>query len=318
MEVSTLSKELPDSIADFKLYGVFKEATRLLQKHSVLLLSLTGVFYAPYILLNLLILFSLRPSTTSIIQELFAGDFTALANLLADHYSIPAPQFILLVLICRLLSIALTLYLITAIAYSIGSIYSTGEPSFICVLDQLPKLWPKVAITFLWSASILLIFEVASSLIIGFIYNLLKDLGVASAAYFAAYLLSIVVSCILYVSVIWLLATVIPALEETCGRDALVRSSALIVGKKCVALAFIIIFEILGIVAGAVLQAWIISCEFEYLIVKVFVLFVLVLSGGVVVLYANVMVTVLYFSSKAYHSQCSSAFIEGYSLLSLP
>ncbi|KAJ7199309.1 hypothetical protein O6H91_12G055300 [Diphasiastrum complanatum] len=312
---SSSSKELPYDIAELKLYGIFKEATRLVQKHSYLFLALVSTFFIPYILINFLLLLALSPYSIDL-WHFWTGEPSMLANLSAHVNLIPVPQFILFILLCRLLSVALSLFLVTALTFSVAQVYTTGEPSYAAVLEQLPQLWPRVGITFLWSSSILLLFEVASTFLIVFIYNLLKDLGINSAWYFAACLFSIVISCVLYVSILWLLSIVIPVLEDSVGRDALVRSSYLILGKKCVALSFLIIFEVLGVVGVAVLQAWIISYQYEYLLVRIFVLALLVLAASIVALYFHVMLPVLYFSAKAYHEQSlSAAFIEGYSLI---
>lgn len=113
----------------------------------------------------------------------------------------------------------------SAVVYTIASIYTGKDVTFQKLMSVVPKVWKRLIITFVWSFSIF------------FPYNLIFFLGVLRWDNRIDILLTLLVFYtvgLVYLTMIWQLASVVSVLEDVYGRQAMVKSKALIKGKMCV------------------------------------------------------------------------------------
>lgn len=197
----------------------------------------------------------------------------------------------------------LSLISTAAVVYTIASIYTGRELTFKKVMSVVPKVWKRLMVTFL---SIFLAFFVYN--VVSFTVFIVLPFSIPTASKAGAmtvlalagvvYLVGLV-----YLTIIWQLASVVSVLEDSYGFEAMRKSKQLIRGKMGVA---IVIFLKLNV------SSFLIQVAFQRLVVHGWSLsMVNRVSYGIVcflllcklILFGLVIQTVIYFVCKSYHHE---------------
>ncbi|GMI71267.1 hypothetical protein like AT4G19950 [Hibiscus trionum] len=188
-----------------------------------------------------------------------------------------------------------------AVVYTTACIYTDRELTFNNVVSVVPKVWMRLMVTFLCIFMAMFFYHVWAVLFVFAISMAGSDLGLAALVVFAVlYLVGL-----LYLTVIWHLASVVSVLEEGYGFNAMVKGKNLIKGN---ALVGVVIFLILGMGAGGVQFA------FQRLVMQgnesgsgmggrvVYAMLCLFVHSTLSLL-GLVIQTVIYFVCKSYHHE---------------
>ncbi|TXG53081.1 hypothetical protein EZV62_022250 [Acer yangbiense] len=195
----------------------------------------------------------------------------------------------------------LSLLSTAAVVYTIACIYTGKEVSFNKVLSVVPKVWKRLMVTFLCSFAALIVYIVVTIIVI-FIWAVSIGNTVLGFPFLCVIFILYLVGLV-YMTIIWHLASVVSVLEESCGFGAVVKSHGLIKGKWCMT---IVVFFKLNF------SLWIIERVFQALVVRGWSLgMVNRVSYGIVcflllfklILFGLVIQTVIYFVCKSYHHE---------------
>ncbi|KAK6939964.1 hypothetical protein RJ641_029495 [Dillenia turbinata] len=287
------------------VYGILKESYKIIltcqkiftQITLALILPLSLVFLANIQISELL--FSDIVGNTVVRDDTPAGtqNYKNLSDLLSSEWTV----FWLFKLVYFIFVLIFSLLSTSAVVYTIASIYTGRDVTFQRVMSVVPRVWKRLMITFF--AIFVLIFcyiFIAVLVIVIFIISLssTKILVPISIA-----LLIVFISGLVYLSVVWQLATVVSVLEDACGFQAMKKSRNLLRGKMGVAVAIFIKLGISQLVTLAVFEKLFVHGDSLGLVSRG-VLGVLCLALVVkLFLLVRVVQTVLYLVCKSYHHE---------------
>ncbi|RZC45909.1 hypothetical protein C5167_038855 [Papaver somniferum] len=119
-----------------------------------------------------------------------------------------------------LCSMILSLFMTSAIVYTVACVYCSKHITFKKVMSAVPKLWKRLMITFLWFI-LIHIYHVYSSSVV--------DASVGSIWNLAGIILAIPFMIgFIYISFIWYMAAVVSILEDIRGIEAMKKGKNLI------------------------------------------------------------------------------------------
>ncbi|XP_022772474.1 uncharacterized protein LOC111315153 [Durio zibethinus] len=225
-------------------------------------------------------------------------NYEKLSNLLSnewDYFWLFQAAYFTLIAIFSLLSTA-------AVSYTTACKYTSRELTFKKVMSVVPKVWKRLMVTFLCFFVIMFFYLVLAPvfLIIWAISIQASDIMCVAVV---VVLMILYLVGLLYLTIIWSLASVVSVLEEANGFQALVKSKNLIKGKLWMA---IVIFLALNLILG------IIQIAFQMLIVhestlgmanRVVYAIICFLLLSMSILFALVIQTMFYFVCKSYHHE---------------
>ncbi|KAE8666218.1 hypothetical protein F3Y22_tig00112503pilonHSYRG00055 [Hibiscus syriacus] len=187
-----------------------------------------------------------------------------------------------------------------AVVYTVACIYTDRELTFENVINIVPKVWKRLMVTFLCIFIAMFLYHVLAVLfILAISISGGRDLGFVLFIIFAA----VYVVGILYLTVIWHLASVVSVLEEAYGFNAMVKGKNLIKGNIMVA---VVIFLILGIAAGVVqfaFQRLVLQGSNSDMCGRVVYAIICLFLHSMLSLFGLVIQTVIYFVCKSYHHE---------------
>uniref|UniRef100_A0A0R0JFR1 Transmembrane protein n=1 Tax=Glycine max TaxID=3847 RepID=A0A0R0JFR1_SOYBN len=128
---------------------------------------------------------------------------------LLDTFSSDWATFFLFKLLYFVSLLIFSLLSTSAIVYTVASFYTGKEVTFKKVLSVVPKLWKRLMVTFL------------CTVVAFFAYNVIEVLVLVGSV---------------YLTVVWLLASVTTVLEDSYGNEAMMKSKDLIKGKMVLVL----------------------------------------------------------------------------------
>ncbi|GAB4847761.1 hypothetical protein Ancab_026823 [Ancistrocladus abbreviatus] len=134
------------------------------------------------------------------------------------------------------------LFTTSVIIYTVALIYTSKDLSFKIVLSVVPKVYKRLMVTFLWSIGIIFLYKILTLLPFA-IWLILYNGGVVGNAT-ARVLLVLYLMGLVYIWVIWELASVVSVLEDYKGLQAMVKSKALIKGKMGVSIALYLMLHL--------------------------------------------------------------------------
>ncbi|KAJ6352653.1 hypothetical protein OIU76_001810 [Salix suchowensis] len=288
------------------VFGMYKEAYKIIlswrkifsQITLALILPLSFIFLAHIEVSN--VLFSRIIYNEEELDETQVGTkrYEKISDMLSSEWAyfwlFKAAYFTFL-LIFSLLSTA-------AVVYTIACIYTAREVTFKKVMSVVPKVWKRLMITFLSIFIAVFLYNVVSILVLitcVFLIdpspsNILPILVFFGILYFMG---------LVYMTIIWQLASVVSVLEEASGIKAMKKSRELLKGKMWVA---IIIFFKLNLSSiglhilfeNNVVHGWSLGILYRgsFGILSLLLLLMLFLFGLVIQ-------TVIYFVCKSYHHE---------------
>ncbi|EXC49700.1 hypothetical protein L484_000477 [Morus notabilis] len=189
----------------------------------------------------------------------------------------------------------------SAVVYTIACIFTAKPISFVKVMRIVPKVWKRLAVTFLWSFAIVLVYNV---LAIGVLVLCIVLLGISPAGiaigilFLIAYLAGFV-----YIGIVWHLASVISVLEESYGIKAMKKSRDLIKGKLGLAVAYFLLIGFCFVVIELIFEHFVVIGIVGGLAVRIVVGIVCFLLLFKVILFGLVIQTIIYFICKSYHHE---------------
>ncbi|KAJ1384430.1 putative transmembrane protein [Sesbania bispinosa] len=287
------------------LFGVYKESYKIIvawrkifsQITLTLILPLSFIFLIHIEVSN--VLFRKIAHNTQQIMETPQG--TPQYHNLSDMISSEWATFWLFKLIYYTFFLIFSLLSTSAVVYTIASIYTARDVTFSRVMSVVPKVWKRLMVTFLCTFMAFFAYNVMAILVV-IIWALtiggrsggVAMLVVIGILYFAG---------LVYLTVIWQLASVVTVLEDSYGVQAMMKSNELIKGKMGLS---IVIFFMLNVCF------FVIQFLFTRLVVRGWrvdsvdrtaygILCFLLLSH--LFLFGLVIQTVLYFVCKSYHHQ---------------
>ncbi|KAG6491627.1 uncharacterized protein LOC121999995 [Zingiber officinale] len=299
----------PEELQFLGMFGIYREAAKILagwrrlfaQIGAALVLSISFFFFAHSVISRCLFIAIDRDE--AVLDDSPPGSTSesyALNRLASDSASLFLFKgvYLLALLVLALLSTA-------AVVYSVASIYAgRRDLTFRKVIAVAPRVWLRLMSTFL--CAFLILFALHSLAIALFLAIALALVAIDSSVTspLLATLIPLYVASLIYISVVWHLASVLSVLEDARGLEAMRRSRQLIQGKLLLAC---VIFLKLNFCF--VLVEW----GFQFLLVKwstngagfslLLSLVLLLLLLGLVILFALTVQTVVYFVCKSYHHE---------------
>jgi len=195
----------------------------------------------------------------------------------------------------------LSLFSTAAVVYTIASIYTVKDVTFKRLISVVPKVWKRLMLTFLCAFAAFFVYNVVTMMVIIMLAN---TIGVKNGGVLVFVVIVILYFIgFVYLTLVWQLASVVTALEDSWGIKAMLKSKELIKGKMVLS-----IFIFLTLVVSCVL----IRVLFKVMVVNGWslgsvdrtlygVLCFLLLSC--LFLLGLVVQTVLYFVCKSYHQE---------------
>ncbi|KAL3721447.1 hypothetical protein ACJRO7_033876 [Eucalyptus globulus] len=218
--------------------------------------------------------------------------------------------YFVLVFIFSLLSTA-------AVVYTVACVFAAKQITFKKIISVVPRVWKRLMVTFFWCFALFFGYnDVAVGLLIAWLV-MVRQFAVGPALGIAVAVILLILSVVglVYITMIWQMASVISVLEDAYGRKAMVKSKGLIKGKMDLS-----VWCFLGVLVYSVLvQALFESLVFFDLVpigVKIGVGLICLMLLSMLVLFDLVVQTVIYFVCKSYHrenidSSCLSDHLEG-------
>jgi hypothetical protein len=300
----------PEELQFLGPLGIYRESVAILRAHRPLYARIAAAFVLPLSALFLAhiaishalfrtidsddtALESSSPGTASqqrILQRLGA-DWAALLLFKA--------AYLLALLLFSLLSTA-------AAVFSVASVYSAKRDAltFPRVLSVVPRVWRRLAATFVAAFGLLFAYHlVFIAVFIGLLVATDNGSGLAgllAVLVAVAYLVGLV-----YLSVVWHLASVVSVLEDLKGFQAMRKSKALIQGKLWTAAAIFATLNLVFVVVELLFRSWVVQGGRHGLGAGARLLLGLAMLAALcaVVMVALVVQTMVYLVCKSYHHE---------------
>ncbi|KAL4310236.1 hypothetical protein GQ457_01G028480 [Hibiscus cannabinus] len=204
-----------------------------------------------------------------------------------------------------------TLYLIfsllstAAVVYTVACIYTARarELTFGKVMTVVPRVWKRLMVTFLCiSATMVLYLVVAIFVFISCAVLLIHT----DLFHFQAVLVVVLVLFLVglvFLTVIWELASVVSVLEEAYGFEAMMKSTNLIKGKLCVAIVIFVKLSVGYAIIQIAFQTLVVDGSSLGMAKRVVYAILCFVSLSGINLFELVVKTVIYFVCKSYHHE---------------
>ncbi|KAG0488082.1 hypothetical protein HPP92_006893 [Vanilla planifolia] len=190
-----------------------------------------------------------------------------------------------------------------AVVYTIASAYTAKDDlllSYRKVLSVVPKVWRRLAHTFLSAFVFLLAFNLFA--IVVFVFAILI-VGDSIAGIICVIILGLgYLAGLIWISVVWHVASVVSVLEDARGLDAMRRSRELVRGKMGVAAVIFVKMNMAFVGIELAFRRLVVVGTAPLVAKLVYAAAMLVLMSAVV-LFALVVQSVMYFLCKSYHHE---------------
>ncbi|PON32035.1 hypothetical protein PanWU01x14_364830, partial [Parasponia andersonii] len=192
------------------VFGIYKEAYNIISSWRNIFFQITLVFILPRCFLSFL-----DSQVSHTIQ---------LSEQTTTYWLFKAACFTLFLVFSLLSTSVLT--------YTIACIYEGSKVSFKKVISVFPKVWKRLLITDLCTIVAFLLY-----IIVMFAFLRALGLFISSNGNFSSLTISLILTLLLslglvYLSVLWQLASVVSMLEDESGLQAMNKSMALTKGKR--------------------------------------------------------------------------------------
>ncbi|XP_010911549.1 uncharacterized protein [Elaeis guineensis] len=297
----------PEELQFLGLVGIYHEAYKILlswrrlfaQIALALVLPLSLLFLAHIYVSHLLFSKIDRSEAALDVAPPGSPSQSAILSRLSAEWS----AFILFKAAYLLALLVLSLLSTSAVVYSVASIYTAKDLSFAKVLAVVPKVWRRLMITFLWAFLLLVAYNTATlfvAILLVFIFG--PDIPGAVAIALVAVLYA---AGLVWISVVWHVASVVSVLEDACGIEAMRKSRALIRGKTWTAVAIFVMLNLCFVGAELGFRRQVVWGDYFGLGVGSRVGYAVVWLSFLclVILFALVAQTLVYFVCKSYHHE---------------
>ncbi|XP_062191994.1 uncharacterized protein LOC133895583 [Phragmites australis] len=301
----------PEELQFLGVVGVYRASAQILRgPHRPLFARIAAAFVLPLSALFLLHIAISHALFTHIDSDDTALDSTAPGTAQRDRLlSRLASDWAALLLFKAAYLLALLLFslLSTAAAvFSVASVYSAKHDalSFPRILSVVPRVWRRLAATFL--AAFALLFAYHAAFLLLFLALLVAADNGSGLATLTAFLLVLAyLAGLVYLSVVWHLASVVSVLEDYKGFHAMRRSKDLIRGKLPTAAAIFCTLNLVFAVVEVAFRAWVVRGASHGVGAggRLFLGLLMLAALCAVVMLALVTQTVVYLVCKSYHHE---------------
>ncbi|KAJ6740963.1 hypothetical protein OIU79_000978 [Salix purpurea] len=264
------------------LFGIFKESFKIIltwrkvfsQITLALILPLSFIFLA-HIQISQLIFFKIVDNQDALY---FTRSGTPKYDKLSDNISSEWTAFWLFKFAYFTFLLILALLSTSAVVYTIACKYTAKPITFRKIMSVVPKVWKRLVVTFICSFVVVVFYNIIAAVVFLTLWTQVVY-HVNSVGFRIAVLVVLIIVYsvgILYITILWHLASVVSVLEDFYGIKAMIKSKNLIKGQMGVAAA---IFIVVGVCFAGI-----------QLLYEIFVVFSQ--SSGV-----------LYFVCKSYHHE---------------
>ncbi|KAH0470809.1 hypothetical protein IEQ34_000532 [Dendrobium chrysotoxum] len=297
----------PEELQFLGIFGIYREASKLIVSWRRLFSQISVSLIVPLSLLFLVhihisyVLFSQIDRNEYALEHTAAGSpsQTRLLHRLSSEWS----AFLLFKSIYLLTLLVFSLLSTAAVVYTVASAYTAKHDlllSYRKVLSVVPKVWRRLALTFLFAFLFLVSYNIIAIFVLVLTILIAGEnvIGIVIILFLSlAYLVGLV-----WISVVWHLASVVSVLEEAYGLAAMRRSKDLVKGKMRIAATVFLKMNLAFIGIELLFRRVVVVGEVS---MSVRVVFATAMLGfmSVVVLFALVAQTVLYFVCKSYHHE---------------
>ncbi|KAL6856958.1 hypothetical protein ACP4OV_018340 [Aristida adscensionis] len=298
----------PEELQFLGVAGVYRASAQILRAHRPLFARIAAAFVLPLSALFLLhiaishALFAHIDSDDTALDAAPAAARGRLLRRLAHDWAA-----LLLFKAAYLLALLLLSLLATAAAvFSVASAYSAKRDalSFPRVLSVVPRVWRRLAATFLAAFALLFSYHLAFLLLFVALV-VAADNGSGLAALLAFLLALAYLAGLVYLSVVWHLASVVSVLEDYKGFGAMRKSKDLIRGKLPTAAAIFVTLNLVFAVVEVAFRAWVVRGAAHGIGAGARLILGLAMLAALcaVVMLALVTQTVVYLVCKSYHHE---------------
>ncbi|KAL4565837.1 hypothetical protein LXL04_029943 [Taraxacum kok-saghyz] len=184
-----------------------------------------------------------------------------------------------------------------AIVYTIATVYTGGDVTFKKVIKIVPRVWKRLALTFLWTYFGFFIYNVVAGVVV-LIWSTTMGYTTFGSILFWV-LFSVYAIGFIYITAIWQLASVVTVLESSYGLKAMMKGNELIKGKRW--LSWLVFFVLYGIFTGILMLFYVFVWNYSFITLIVGLLCLFLLMNMFLVGY--VAQTMLYLICKSYHRE---------------
>ncbi|KAJ6908291.1 hypothetical protein NC651_018660 [Populus alba x Populus x berolinensis] len=277
-------------------FGIFKESFKIVltwrkifsQITLALILPLSFIFLA-HMQISQLIFFNI-PGTPK-------------HDKLSDNISAEWTAFWLFKFAYFTFLLILSLLSTSAVVYTIACIYTAKPITFKKIMSVVPKVWKRLMVTFIWSFAVVVLYNIIAAVVFLTLWTQVV-FHVNAIGFRIAVLVALIIIYsvgMLYITIVWHLASVVSVLEDVYGIKAMIKSKNLIKGQMGVTVAvfivvgvcfvgiqllyefFVVLNKPLGVRIGVGIACFFLLCK--------------------VMLFDLVIQTVLYFVCKSYHHE---------------
>ncbi|XP_043714466.1 uncharacterized protein LOC122662819 [Telopea speciosissima] len=296
----------PEELQFLGLFGIYKESFKIIFSWRKIFNKITLALVLP---LTFIFLAHMQISAlifSKIIHNEDALDYTrsdtAAYNRLSDRISSEWVAFWLFKAAYLVFLLIFSLLSTSAVVYTIASIYTAKELTFKKVMTVVPRVWKRLMVTFLWSFLIVFIYNVVA--VVFLVLALITvNPGTIGGTTLLIVLVVLYFSGVVYISIVWHLASVISVLEDFKGIKAMRKSKALIKGKMWIACAIFVKLMIVFILIEFAFEKMVVHGEKLGIWSRVFSGIVCFLLLMQLFLFGLVVQSVFYFVCKSYHHE---------------
>ncbi|XP_042499889.1 uncharacterized protein LOC122078094 [Macadamia integrifolia] len=296
----------PEELQFLGLFGIYKESFKIILSWRkifnkitlALILPLTFIFLA-HIQISELIMSKLMQNEEALN---FTRPNTPTSQRLSDRISSEWVAYWLFKAAYLVVLLIFSLLSTSAVVYSIASIYTAKDLTFKKIMTVVPKVWKRLMVTFLWSFVIVFLYNIVA--VVCFVISIIAVNPGTTAGTVLLTVLAILYFCgVVYISIVWHLASVISVLEDFKGINAMTKSKALIKGKMKVAFVIFVMLIIAFILIQFGFEKMVVHGERFGMWSRVFSGIVCFLLLMQLFLFGLVVQTVFYFVCKSYHHE---------------
>jgi hypothetical protein len=288
-------------------FGIFKESFKII-------ISCKKIF-------SLITLTLILPSSTALIShvnisQLLYSDILKYKNKL-NHTEKNSPNYAKFLSIISSESTAFTIFsalniafflildiLVTsAVIYTTACIYSAIEITFKKIISVSPKVWKRLAITYICSLCIAFSYLIVGGALL-LLWVFFVGVGEVSGVIFLLLLIPYVIG-FLYLILVYQLACVVSVLEDY-GFKAMIKSNELVKGKIIVSICFCVLKELCMLGTEEVFENFAasdINNKLLSIVLRTGVRMLCLFSQFLLGLFGYVVQTVIYFVCKSYHHE---------------
>ncbi|CAK7354874.1 unnamed protein product [Dovyalis caffra] len=288
-------------------FGIFKESFKIIltwrkifsQITLALILPLSFIFLAQMQISQLIFFEILDNQDTLDDTQVGTPKYAKISDIISSEWT----AFWLFKIAYFTFLLILSLLSTSAVVYTIACVYTAKPITFKKIMSVVPKVWKRLMVTFIWSFAVVVVYNIVAIVVLIILFVAL--INHVPAAGFRILLIVVLVIFysvgLLYITIVWHLASVVSVLEDFYGIKAMRKSKELIKGKMGVAAAIFIVVGIcfVGIqflFETYVVLGWPVGVRIGMGILCFLLLFKVILFGLVIQ-------TVFYFVCKSYHHE---------------